>query len=516
MGSSGNGAANSDVDGSTEWQFLQCFGERSPGETIQDADIISAVEFDHDGQHLATGDRGGRVVLFERVGSQPRPTPMDQRPNPVSKLVSFEYRYLTEFQSHEPEFDYLKSLEIEEKINKVRWVKTSAGSRMLLSTNDKTIKLWRVFDKKVVSLSEFNVDPQPHQPGAWGTGHANGLVRSRMSSQSWSAKPLRLPKVSTVETLLASKCRRVYANAHTYHINSISVNSDQETFISADDLRINLWHLDVTDQSFNIVDIKPPHMEDLTEVITSAEFHPRHCNIFAYSSSKGCIRLADMRAAALCDAHAKSFEESDGQRTFFSEIISSISDVKFSRCGGFLLSRDYMTVKLWDLRMEDRPVVTSNVHEPLRSRLCDLYENDCIFDKFDCCVSGDGRSFATGSYANFFKVFAQPGAAGGVGGPPLAGQQHGQGPIPGAPWNDTLLEATRDPLRKKIAAKQDKAHGRFGLPRGGGGSKKAGALPTEADLLTSDFASKLLHLAWHPEANVIAAAASNSLYMYCA
>lgn len=73
-------------------------------------------------------------------------------------------------------------------------------------------------------------------------------------------------QVSTVETLLASKCRRVYANAHTYHINSVSINSDQETFISADDLRVNLWHLDITDQSFNIVDIKPPHMEDLTEV----------------------------------------------------------------------------------------------------------------------------------------------------------------------------------------------------------------------------------------------------------
>lgn len=35
------------------------------------ADIISAVTFDHTGQHLATGDRGGRVVLFERVPTQP-------------------------------------------------------------------------------------------------------------------------------------------------------------------------------------------------------------------------------------------------------------------------------------------------------------------------------------------------------------------------------------------------------------------------------------------------------------
>ena len=30
-------------------------------------DIISAIEFDKSGDHLATGDRGGRVVLFERT-----------------------------------------------------------------------------------------------------------------------------------------------------------------------------------------------------------------------------------------------------------------------------------------------------------------------------------------------------------------------------------------------------------------------------------------------------------------
>lgn len=35
--------------------------------------------------------------------------------------------------------------------------------------------------------------------------------------------------------------RRVFANAHTYHINSISVNSDYETYMSADDLRVTLY-----------------------------------------------------------------------------------------------------------------------------------------------------------------------------------------------------------------------------------------------------------------------------------
>jgi len=55
----------------------------------------------------------------------------------------------------------------------------------------------------------------------------------------------------------------------------------------------------------DIVDIKPPNMEDLTEVITGAEFHPRECNLFVYSSSRGIIRLCDMRQSALCDRHCK-------------------------------------------------------------------------------------------------------------------------------------------------------------------------------------------------------------------
>ena len=55
----------------------------------------------------------------------------------------------------------------------------------------------------------------------------------------------------------------------------------------------------------DIVDIKPVNMEELTEVITAAEFHPIQCNLFAYSSSKGTIKLSDMRMSALCDQHVK-------------------------------------------------------------------------------------------------------------------------------------------------------------------------------------------------------------------
>ena len=84
-------------------------------------------------------------------------------------------------------------------------------------------------------------------------------------------------------------------------------------------------------------------------------------------------------------------EEDPSNKSFFSEIISSISDVKFSKDGRYILSRDYLTLKVWDINMESRPVQTINIHDHLRNKLCDLYENDCIFDKFECTFSGDGK-----------------------------------------------------------------------------------------------------------------------------
>lgn len=33
---------------------------------VNDADIISTVEFNEDGELLATGDKGGRIVIFQR------------------------------------------------------------------------------------------------------------------------------------------------------------------------------------------------------------------------------------------------------------------------------------------------------------------------------------------------------------------------------------------------------------------------------------------------------------------
>lgn len=50
-----------------------------------------------------------------------------------------EYNVYSTFQSHEPEFDYLKSLEIEEKINKIKWLPQQNAAHSLLSTNGEIV-----------------------------------------------------------------------------------------------------------------------------------------------------------------------------------------------------------------------------------------------------------------------------------------------------------------------------------------------------------------------------------------
>lgn len=116
-------------------------------------------------------------------------------------------------------------------------------------------------------------------------------------------------------------------------------------------------------------------MEELTEVITAAEFHPAECNVLVYSSSKGTIRLCDMRSAALCDQHSKLFEEPEDptNRSFFSEIISSISDVKLSNSGRYMISRDYLSVKVWDLQMETKPIECYPVCDKTYNRIFILF-----------------------------------------------------------------------------------------------------------------------------------------------
>lgn len=154
-----------------------------------------------------------------------------------------------------------------------------------------------------------------------------------------------------------------------------------------------------------------------------------------------------------------------------------------------------MTVKIWDVNMERQPVKTIPIHEHLRPRLCDTYENDSIFDKFEVVFSGDGSNVMTGSYNNNFMIY------------------------PSDPEQETevVLQADKSAFKAKkvgvptpinsVANGGKKGSSRAGSPAAGTGSR----MRKETDADQIDFNKKILHMSWHPFEDSIAIAATNNV-----
>ena len=235
------------------------------------ADIVSCLAFDETGEYLAAGDKGGRIVVFQRA--EPRRPPegsADRRHHKHQPKA--EYKFFSEFLSHEAEFDYLKSMEIEEKINQVVFLPRFNMAHMLLTTNDKTIKLWKVCPKNfyrytqrhdsLTDTSDEDDDDDSCLSSSSSSSESSICEVSSPSSASSSsaesspkkatAQRINIPSISLTECVVMATPKRIYANGHSYHINSIGTSTDQQMFLSADDLRINIWSLATCQESFSL------------------------------------------------------------------------------------------------------------------------------------------------------------------------------------------------------------------------------------------------------------------------
>lgn len=308
-----------------------------------------------------------------------------------------------------------------------------------------------------------------------------------LENNSQQTSRLILPKTAAKETIIAATPRRIYGNAHAYQIHSISSNSDGETFLSGDDLRINLWHTEHPNDSYCIVDIKPASIDDLTEVITCAKFHPSFCNVMGFSTSKGAVKIADLRDSAIIDGKAvRSLGPGINEGpSFFSEITSSISDIAF--CTGntnLIAGREYLNVKVWDLRNDVAPLLTLPVHDYIKPKLCDLYENDTIFDKFTICFSSDGKHVVTGTYGNRVRVIPLQQDPEGCYSETLTADKS---ILIGGAKNKTQIVGKKSPLSSQL---------------------------NEVDPETIDYEKKTLHISLNGDNDCIAVAAATNLFMF--
>ncbi|KAJ1433601.1 WD40-repeat-containing domain protein [Ochromonadaceae sp. CCMP2298] len=278
---------------------------------------ITAIEYSPDGRFLAAGDNCGKITVLK----------VDNDKKNEEKWVPY---FL--YQSHEPELDYLKSVGIDAKINKLKFCNTGGGTNIILSTNDKTIKMWKICPKQSYSCdARKRIERQETDTTEDTAGFSDETtsVKTAVSGTEVESDDEVEDVTPSPSGSLHASLKRSFSNAHAYHIDSLDVNMDGETFLTADDLRINWWNMEVPDTAFTVVDIKPDNMEDLTEVITSAQFNPTDASYLIFSSSRGSIKGVDCRANALANKYSQVFKDAKPAplhaKPFISDILQSVS-----------------------------------------------------------------------------------------------------------------------------------------------------------------------------------------------
>jgi serine/threonine-protein phosphatase 2A regulatory subunit B len=343
------------------WSFKQIIGDDNPNQQTSEEDLISAISFDQQGNHLAIGDNAGRVILFQRDQSK--------EGNP--------YSFLTELYAHTKFFDYFRSEDSEPRILDIKWVNTWGKSLNFLTATDKCINFCKVKErrKKIFEKVDNNSDdPQEYQ----------------------------LPKVTKEDKATwEHTIHRSYPKLHNYMINSLSVNPNGENFLSSDQCSIFMWHLEKSPKAFSLFESKiSPEGE--AEVITSSCFSPYKEALYLYSTSKGAV-ICDTRKHTAGGKGSVRFEEPLGKKNIFTDFLNVVSQGVFS-AENRIMTRELLQVRIWDVRMGTRPLNIIPLNESLKGKLADMYENDSIQDLFGIAPSANGKKFVTGTYHRGFHI----------------------------------------------------------------------------------------------------------------
>ena len=158
---------------------------------------------------------------------------------------------------------------------------------------------------------------------------------------------------------------------------------------------------------------------------------------------------------------------------------------------------------IWDVRNSKTPLRTLNVNDYLEKRLCEAYESEAIFDKFDMQVSSNGQFIVTGSYngnAHVIDLQNQTNCCIDVKFMDKRGKNVGSNRL----------------YRGRRLLPGDSGSGRSfttGPVQGSSGDSKSSE-SSASPLGAADMNSKIPLCTWHPGENTFAVAKLNSLFLY--
>jgi serine/threonine-protein phosphatase 2A regulatory subunit B len=178
-----------------------------------------------------------------------------------------------------------------------------------------------------------------------------------------------------------------------------------------------------------------------------------------------------------------------------------VLDAQFSADGRYILVRDFMCARMWDINMPSHPIVVQQIHPHFEEHMSTLADCEAIFDQFGVAMHPNGQHFVTGSYDNCFFIHNRR-------------------------EQSSLLIRTSDdrrapdivssyPRNNSIKSKQS-GEGTPLVAGLSGGMQNSGVLdPLQGRRMNEDvLRNKVLRVAWHPQLQAVAVAGLYKLYLY--
>ena len=120
--------------------------------------------------------------------------------------------------------------------------------------------------------------------------------------------------------------------------------------------------------------------------------------------NKGTLRVGDLRASSDIHKNGLTLCEAGNHKNYIYQLLANYTGVKFIKGGKNIVTRDCLSVKIWDVCNAKKPVSTIMLNEGIKPKLCEMVENETIFDKFGVKCSANGNTIFTGSYNNNFHL----------------------------------------------------------------------------------------------------------------
>jgi WD40 repeat protein len=191
------------------------------------------------------------------------------------------------------------------------------------------------------------------------------------------------------------RCVKEFSGFHSFGVHSLSVHRHWPVFLSADDLSIFMWNIEVSDSAHQLFRMSPL-TDDLEEVLTSASFSDSDPSLVVWTSTKGLVSIGDIRLKSELNHPVAQFCHSSHNDGFLSEVIYSVSSAKFIGPNA-LVAREFFNLKYWDIRAQGCPTKVVPVLKSAES-VGELYQSSKLYDKFSVSTSRTGDAVVTGNY----------------------------------------------------------------------------------------------------------------------